>query len=349
MPLESGKNRLERLAYNLNKAMLLLACLDGIKLTPEQAWIPAYEHKTRAQLIDIVNLLTRKVAMLLDDLFERSGRTDETRAVRWLSDRSDAWEQQGPGPFVVGSVVEVESNVGRLKAHRTMDIPPYAEVLAQPGIPAAFRHPEYMLTRDLGMLFDFFLESEALCISMDLTSQPTWASAATENNIGLGRSVVQACFNLLESFVSGIARAHVMTSSGLDETTTSRLLNTREPLSRRVRSIPAIVVGRPSPLDANEFPLADLFGPIKRSRDTFVHCEPGDFHSERGYVKEDVFNDISPALVVRAVTCTHAAVLGIWNFVYGTHGPSWLPPLDEKGRFGRENLTVVPRAAARAT
>jgi hypothetical protein len=81
-----------------------------------------------------------------------------------------------------------------------LDFPPYAELLLQPGLDVAFRHPEYMLARDLEFLYELCFETELLLRRVpDWSSAPKWAVAGSENLQTLARTVILSCFNLVES------------------------------------------------------------------------------------------------------------------------------------------------------
>jgi hypothetical protein len=74
-----------------------------------------------------------------------------------------------------------------------------------------------------------------------------------------------------------------------------------------------------------------------------VHCEPGTQLSQRGYVKQALFHDVSLTLVQHSVTATIDVIRLIWHAVHGGPGPHWLHDVDDTGHFGRANLTVAPR------
>ena len=340
---KSEKRRLAERAERLKKAFLLAACMAGVRLTAEQSVLPAYRSWDKRPLrihcadleADVVNLMARLVVSPKQAI--------RPAPLRWLVEQFDRWFESGLGLFTICTAQQFEARVGHLVAHRVLEIPPYAEILLQPGIDVAFRHPEYMLVRDLGALYDLYRDAESLCGSVRWDDPPGWAGAASENSQSLARAVVQACFNLLESFVSGLARAHVLTCPSPDAQSAEKLLSTREPLKHRIRRVPALITGRECPLDPNKYPLEPLFGEIKRRRDAFVHCEPGPLESERGYVKEAVFHEVSPEVVGLAIRATHDAIRQVWEFTRGRPGPRWLPVIGEEGRFGRENLRLVPR------
>jgi hypothetical protein len=261
--------------------------------------------------------------------------------LQWFVSRFERWRDADFGAFAMSDAWHFEREVGRLCGRNEIEIPPYAEMWLQPPHSFAFRHPEYMLARDLSALLSFYRDAESLCSGANPSRPPVWAASAGENCQGLARAVIQACFNLLESFVSGLAREHVMVHR-IEGPERDRLLDTRKPLSDRIVRVPTSITGRTCPLGRSEDPLMSLFGEIMRRRDAFVHCEPGSSHSARGYVKEVAFHDVGPEVVALAVRSTHEAIRRIWEFVYERPGPRWLPALDDEGRIGGQNLRLVP-------
>lgn len=342
MRLVSGKDRAISRARSLKKAWLLTAIACGQPLSVEDGAIPNYELWSKPKLLAHLSDLESDLEDAIGRLVESPRKALKPAPVSWMAEQFDRWLASGASPFTIATAQQFEERVGRLVARRVLEVPPYAEVLLQPGPGVALRHPEYMLVRDLGMLVDLYLEAERLCETISPRRPPAWAGAAGENVQALARSTIQACYNLLESFVSGLARAHVMTHPALDEDVAGRLLSTREPLRKRVRSIPSIIRGEECPLAADAPPLSSLFGAIKKRRDAFVHCEPGPIESEHGYVKEAAFNDIGRDLVPQAVRATHDTIRGLWQFVHQCEGPRWLPPIESSGRFGKANLRLCP-------
>jgi len=112
-----------------------------------------------------------------------------------------------------------------------------AEILPQPGTDVAFRHPEYMLVRDLVCLFQLHSDAEALAEGVNWADPPPWAGRASENALGLARTTVLTCFNLLESFVSGLAQAHSMHHPEMDKRTREALLSTKDSLRKRMIAV----------------------------------------------------------------------------------------------------------------
>ena len=154
MSFSGGRDRLVPKALELKKAWLLLIVGTGRPLSRQNATIPAYGTWTRKEL-------EAHYRHLLDDLQEVlavyvvSPRAAlRTRATGWLAEQFDRWQAKGGGPFTISTVQQFEARVGTILARERLELPPYAEVLLQPGVSLAFRHPEYMLVRDLGLLVD---------------------------------------------------------------------------------------------------------------------------------------------------------------------------------------------------
>jgi hypothetical protein len=207
--------------------------------------VPHYQAWSRIEL-------QQQVTDLEDDLREALGmfvledarEVTRTKAIEWLAERFESWEAARRGLFVISTAWEFEHNVAPLHvASESLDIPPYAEILLQPGIEVAFRHPEYMLARDLELLYELYLDTERLLSRVHARPAPEWALAGGENLQTLARTVILSCFNLIESFVSGLARSHIMQRPDLDEQTVRKLLNTQGPLKKRVIAVPRAIVG----------------------------------------------------------------------------------------------------------
>jgi hypothetical protein len=201
----------------------------------------------------------------------------------------------------------------------------------------ALRHPEYMLARDVAFLLSLFRESEEFLVSINWRKPPKWPRYGSENSQALARAVIQTCFNLLESFVSGLARAHVMTMTAMTQDAKTKLLDNKSPLKKRLLSVPKMITGSECGLREDRPPISIVFGPIKRRRDAFVHCEPGPEPSLRGYVKEAAFHDVAAEVVEEAVEATCLIIKTVWRSVYNVEGPRWLPDF----RGGPNELGVM--------
>lgn len=89
----------------------------------------------------------------------------------------------------------------------------------------------------------------------ELVSATQVGSGRAENMQTLGQTVILSCSNLVESFISGLARAHVMETPGLHDVAAKKLVDTHEPLRKRVIAIPKTIVGGEVPLDINRGPM----------------------------------------------------------------------------------------------
>ncbi len=279
----------------------------------------------------------------LNRIVEAKGKRQRLNAAARLADKFDQCMQTSE-PFcntlTLSTAQEFESNVGKLTAHRLVEVPPYGELLLQPGFGVAIRHPEYMLSRDLSLIYNLFRDAQDLIRSVENIPPPEWVGAAAENWQSLARGVIVTCFNLLESFVSGLARAYIMEHPNIEAPLRRKLTDTRKALKNRIIQLPPAIGAKECNLDANNPPMSVLFGSIKLRRDAIIHCEPGSQRSERGYVKESMFHDVSHEVVDQAVDSTFEIIRTIWESVHGTDGPRWLPVRKREGRFGEKNLRL---------
>jgi len=202
-----------------------------------------------------------------------------------------------------------------------------------------------MLTRDLECLHTLYRDAESIVEAQSGKKRYTWYGGASENAFSLGRTTILTCFNLLESFTSGLALSYVMSNPQLSIDEQKKILDTNGSLKNRFLSVPRKIMGREPSLDVNKPPLSELFGSVKQYRDSFVHCVPGEEPSRFGYVKQHLFNDVSLTLVDRAVALTHEAIEGIWKDVHGVDGPRWLHSAKNDKVCKRVNLTVAPPSA----
>jgi hypothetical protein len=263
----------------------------------------------------------------LQSVADVSARSEVRAAARWLAERFDDWKLAGLGIMSLSTVQEFQSKVSLLKVHALIDVPPYSEVLLQGSHDAAFRHPEYMIARDLEFLYGLFVDAESILAGVNWNRPPEWAPFASENRIALGRAVVQACFNLLESYVSGLARAYVMVNEGLDPSVKEKLLDTRASLRERIRQVVKITSDGKVAVDSACDPYAGLFNRVKTRRDSFVHCAPGSEANKFGVVKEAVFHDINKEGVDEAMTLTCQLIRETWRSLNHRDGPTWLQDL----------------------
>jgi len=330
-----------RRALALKKVWLIAAIMAGYKPVGEERIIDAYATWPRKRLQRFTADIEADIVDTIRPLLVHPKDAIRPRAVAWLAERFDEWAASGLGVFTVSTAQEFEARVGRITARKAIEVPPYTELLLQPGSSMAFRHPEYMLARDLVFLYELYRQAEDLLATVNWSNIPKWVESGTENSQSLARTVVLTCYNLLESFVSGLARGYVMERPSLDEEVKARLLDAKAPLRRRILSVPRIITKNPIDLDINKPPLSDLMGELKARRDAFVHCEPGPVASERGYVKETLFHDVRPEVIASTVDTTIDVIRRIWRAVHGKDGPRWLPLRSEDGHFPGRNLRLT--------
>jgi hypothetical protein len=342
MTIHTARKQLAPLVMKHKKAWLIAAAISGYKANWRQRNIPDYTEMKRRELESCLNELRQDIATFLDRFIGRN-LAIQSKSVTWLSEQYDRWGKAGFGVFVICNLHQFELQVAPLRVHEHMDIPPYAELMIQPGLEVAFRHPEYMLARDLDLLYSLFMGAETLLKGVNWSHPVKWAASASENSQALARASIQACFNLIESFTSGLSHAYVMTNPTMDEKTRKKILDTRIPLRTRILAVPRLITGVEIALDYNKYPLGDLFGKIKKQRDSFVHCEPGVDESERGYVKEAMFHDvIGPERVNETIRATTDVIRCIWKAVHGRQGPKWLPDIGTGRNSERLNLVIAP-------
>lgn len=284
------------------------------------------------------NRLKREICEL-EELFSTNAKTvfselkksNMAAAVRWLDEIHVAWIISGCGLYDLGRVHEFEARFGRFGYRDVKDCPPYAQLLLQGyGGGMAVRHPEYHLATDLALLYNLFLDSQRV-------------AATAEPEQSLGRSVILTCYNLLESFTSGLAEAYLLENPNASADRKKKLKNNDAPLSKRLRVFTFLVKGTDGSFSKDEKPFDRLFGECKERRDSFVHCEPGPEPSKRGYIKEVHFNDITPANVKEVVDLTEEAICLAWKHVDGKDRPSWLQCRDNDGRFPRIAVSLTER------
>ena len=333
--------RLAEQAFQLKKAWLLAAAFIGAgkQMTEKDFTIPnylAWENK----------LLKSHIADLEDDFEDIAKhvllnwkRTNLSTTTAWFAERFEAWRKAGFAVFDLGRVREFEETVGRLGFRKIMDCPPYAQILLQGFNGAAIRHPEYHLASDLALLYNLFLDFEAILDEARRQRKPRHL----EHGQSLARSVILTCFNLLESFVSGLAAAFLLENPNAPEDVAKKLQDNNLSLRKRFLLFPSLITGRPGLLNDSQPPLQELFGDCKQRRDSFVHCEPGPTPTKRGgYIKEEHFHDVNLAIVQKTVELTYEAICLAWNAVHGKDKPSWLRTRDTNGRFPRVRVTLRP-------
>jgi hypothetical protein len=169
---------------------------------------------------------------------------------------------------------------------------------------------------------------------------------SSQHSQSLARSVILTCFNLLESFVSGLATGWLMENPSPPDdvlkTLQGKRLNGRDlSLREKVTLFPSVISGKKKLEDA-QAPFARLFGECKQRRDSFVHCEPGSTPTKWGYVKEERFHDVEAAVVEETVKLTIEAICLAWQQVHLSDRPRWLPEREATGRFKHIDVALVP-------
>ena len=326
---ETSRERLAKHALTLKKAWLLSCAWLGKRLDSESLTIYDYQRWPKRRLVQHVKDLEDDFADQVRWTLRQPDKKIWKQLASWMSTQFDRWQEAGGSLLTICTAHEFESQFGELRVQEHIEVPPYAELLIQGWYGLAIRHPEYMLARDLAFLYSLFQESEKLLQQANWQNPQDWTKRGSENAQALARAVIQTCFNLLESFVSGLARGHVMTNGHLDEGVRTKLLDNSKPLRNRVLSIPLLISGKDCGLNQHRPPLSTLFGGVKQRRDAFVHCEPGPQSSSHGYVKEAAFHDVSPAVVEAAVQSTEQLIRQIWQGVFEQDGPCWLLHLAE--------------------
>ncbi len=330
--------RLVHQALKLKKAWLLAAAFIGAgkQMTEKELIIPnylAWENKRlKCHIEDLegdFEHIARRVVLNWKHIMLSS-------ATAWFAERYDPWKEEGFGLFDLGRVHEVEQAVGQLGHRRILDCPPYAQVLFQGFRGEAIRHPEYHLATDLALLYNLFLDAEAIN-DEDLRQRRLHCS---EHSQSLARSVILTCFNLLESFVSGLAEAFLLENPNAPEEVIKKLEAKDLSLRKRFILFPSLISGHPGLLDDTQPPLQALFGECKQRRDSFVHCEPGPTPTKWGYVKEVRFHDVDFRVVRKTVDLTCEAICLAWKTVHGKDKPTWLPKRDSNERFPRVQVAL---------
>jgi hypothetical protein len=331
--------RLAGEAIRLKKAWLCLIGLLGkpANVSEEYLQIANYAAWENKKLKAHIKDLEDDVADLAKRALLDWKRSNFSPTVAWLSQAYDHWESAGFQLFDLGRVQEVERAIGRLGHRRRIECPPYAQVLLQAHFGAGIRHPEYHLAQDLALLYSLFLDSEAILVDALRRRQ----RRSSEYSQSLARSVIITCFNLLESFVSGLAVGWMMENPNAPATIVAKLQDTRSSLRKRLVQFPSIITGRPGLIDDSCPPIASLFGEHKQRRDSFVHCQPGSGPNQWGYVKEERFHDVQAATVRKTVDLTIESICLIWKAVHGREHPRWLPRKTADGRFERVGVKLT--------
>lgn len=328
--------RLAADALELKKAWVMSIVLIGkpANVQPSQFKLPNYEQwQAKALKRHIVDLRYDMDEIGKKFILEDWNSAQRKRAISWLASKHDEWIKVKNPIWEIGRVHTVESEIGRLGFRKRIECPAYAQVLVQGFQGAAIRHPEYHLARDLALLNNLFLDSEAIADD----HQRNRRLHTNENSQSLARSVILACYNLLESFVSGFVADFVIENPNAPEETIKKLQKPKDrSLKARFEDVPAIVTGTEDVMVPFKSILTPLFGDYQKRRNAFVHCEPGPITT-----KEAFFHETDAKVVRETVMLTIRAIRGAWKVVHKTEGPRWLPDPDAKGRFSKVDAILT--------
>lgn len=339
--------RLRLEAQRLKKAWLLLVGLFGrelFKCNDVDLLVPDFLGFDNHQLKTRIKELREEVKFAGKKAFPNWKPKDTECVVSWLAERHDEWKSP---IHCIGRVYEVEQAVGTLAHRRIIDCPPYAQVVLQGFHGAGIRHPEYHLATDLALLFNLFLDSEELITS----KRASGASHMSEHSQSLGRSVILACFNLMEAFITGLTAAHLHAHPEMPAEAAQKLrgLSTKGKyvdlrLEQKYAEFLPLITGKPWQ-DADKPPFSELFGKCKLQRNALAHPSmPVHAEDERRVQNEFHFHDITLQGVSEMVDLTLDAVCRVWNLVHGKPKPSWLRLRQKDGRFPHVSAALQPRA-----
>jgi hypothetical protein len=224
-------------ALKLRKAWSITALLAGYVPTDAEATIPAYRSWPRKRLDPHIADLETALSEAAGAIVVRPASLSNPGAWTGWQVTSIRGRSRAVASTPCAASWEFEQQLGSLPAQDVLDIPPYAEILLQVGSEVAFPHPEYMLARDLVCLLQLYSDAEALLERVEVADPPRWAGRASENAQGLARITILTCFNLLESVVSGLARAYSMQNAELDESSQEKLLSSKDALRKRMLAV----------------------------------------------------------------------------------------------------------------
>lgn len=338
MPADEHARLVERTIRFKKASSVLIAIMGQGKRS-----IPAYplndhEYMATKKLRQHLAEVETAFESLARSAIQHLRRSNLDHVTRWLAEKHDLWNKTDNGLFDLGRVYEVESAIGPLAHRKIMDCPPYAQVLLQGFNGAGIRHPEYHLGTDLALLYNLFCDSEA----MNDKAQQSGQMHSSEHSQSLGRNVILTCFNLIESFVSGLTASYLIENPGASAEIVAKLKDDRASLRKRMLQVPCLISGKTEIIMPGDSSFQLLFGECKERRDSFVHCEPGSVPTKWGYVKEQRFHDITEAAVTQTVDLTENIICKIWQAVYGRERPSWLPKRNEGRRYPRIAVTLRP-------
>ena len=327
--------RLAAEALQLKKAWVV-----GIALIGKPANLPADDLTPPNYLLWQIKPLKRHLDDLQRDMdlvgksfiLENWHAAQRNKAVPWLAKKYDEWMKSKQSIWEIGRVHEVEKAIGKLGFRKYLECPAYAQVLLQGFSGAAFRHPEYHLVRDLALLNNFFLDAEAIA-DVNLKNRRLHSNETSQS---LARSVILTCYNLLESFISGLVAAYTVENPNAPEELIKKLQKPKDrSLKARFEEVPALVSGVPGVMEPFKSVLTPLFGDYQKRRNAFVHCEPGPATG-----KETFFHETDAKTVRETISLTMRAIRSAWRVIHKTEGPRWLPDPDAKGRFPNVDVNL---------
>lgn len=298
---------------------------------PDYKALPARALQVQVRALEQDFLISARTLLPWQD----GGRLLQTR--QWLALQFDSYLASDTEHYCLGRVHDVELAIGRLVHRKTIDCPPYAEVLLQGMQGAAIRHPEYHLGRDLCLFYNLFLDSEVI---MD-AHQSAGRVHSSESHQSLARGTIITCFNLMEAFVSGLGTSAILGDPQVDAVHYKALSDDSKPLRKRLATCVSILTNAPWPPDESTEPMHTLFAQLKPRRDAMVHCSPGPAPAKHGYVKEVLFHDATRDVVDRTVDATLETISLAWQAVHGRERPSWLPTRGPDARLPSANLQLA--------
>jgi hypothetical protein len=231
---------------------------------------------------------------------------------------------------------------GRLKGaplHSTIHLSPW-------GLSTEF--PEMHLVRDLAIAYNTILDYNNIIKDVEL-QKISWKEAKkVDKKIEIAKQIstrkyhmrmcVICCFNLIESYINGIAWEYNYANdiSKLSFEHQKILKGDGISIMKKITEIPKIVTGLPQiPLSRNKPPLSKFGDIIKPFRDSIVHASPYSAPERYGgYDKLTHIYEIGPELTSNAVSLTLEIICTIHQILQREGlGPNWLYSRDLEGRF----------------
>ncbi|MCC5835100.1 MAG: hypothetical protein JJU20_10235 [Opitutales bacterium] len=342
---DTYQQKLAEKAYRYKSAWLLCCAILGFRDEMDDGCFKIDEYETFSKpdlkrfLRDIEDDYSNVVQLVL----KNPDRRRIVRSVSWFAEKFTEWQESGDPIFCIGNYKGIDEAVGPMRFSKEMETPPYGELILQGYHGCCLRHPEYMLARDLSLSYNLFLDTENQIKAMqckDLRSDIF--GAACENSISLGRLVFITCYNLIESFISGLLLEAKMNGSLTQKKSSNLEKIQMKPLRRRFHEIPHALTGESITSQFAETEIEEFFGDLKCHRDAFVHCIPGKDPDNRGNIRELYFHDVQKPKVDRVVALTIKLISKVWKLTHNSDTPRWLPKRDKDGRFVQTNLKLFP-------